>query len=126
MLGYEGSHIYKINGRYYVFFIHSLPDRWLRCEACFSSDSLEGEFTGGDCLEDTMGYCGQGVAQGGIVDTPDGNGMPFSFRTEGQWAGYPFSYLFHGIMTDRSSEKMVKYPKALRYQPPKRDIAMHR
>ena len=72
VLGYEGSHIYKINGRYYVFFIHSRPDRWLRCEACFSSDSLEGEFTGGDCLEDTMGYCGQGVAQGGIVDTPDG------------------------------------------------------
>lgn len=83
VLGYEGSHIYKINGRYYVFFIHSRPDRWLRCEACFSSDSLEGEFTGGDCLEDTMGYCGQGVAQGGIVDTPDGKWYAILFQDRG-------------------------------------------
>ena len=28
------------------------------------SDSLEGEFTGGDVLNDDMGYCNQGVAQG--------------------------------------------------------------
>lgn len=83
VLGYEGSHIYKINGRYYVFFIHSRPDRWMRCEACFSSDSLEGEFTGGDCLEDTMGYCGQGVAQGGIVDTPDGKWYAILFQDRG-------------------------------------------
>ena len=83
VLGYEGSHIYKINGRYYVFFIHSRPDRWMRCEACFSSDSINGEFTGGDCLEDTMGYCGQGVAQGGIVDTPDGKWYAILFQDRG-------------------------------------------
>ena len=83
ILGYEGSHFYKINGRYYVFFIHSRPDRWMRCEACFSADSIEGEFTGGDCLEDTMGYCGQGVAQGGIVDTPDGKWYAVLFQDRG-------------------------------------------
>ena len=47
-LGYEGSHIYKIFGRYYLFLIHSRRDTWRRTEACFSADSLEGEFTGGD------------------------------------------------------------------------------
>lgn len=83
ILGYEGSHIYKINGRYYIFFIHSRPDRWMRCEACFSAESLDGEFTGGDCLEDTMGYCGQGVAQGGIVDTPDGKWYAVLFQDRG-------------------------------------------
>ena len=71
-LGYEGTHFYKINGKYYLFFIHSLRKEWKRVEACFVSDSLEGEFTGGDVLNDDMGYCNQGVAQGGIVDTPDG------------------------------------------------------
>ena len=71
-LGYEGTHFYKINGKYYLFFIHSLREEWKRVEACFVSDSLEGEFTGGDVLNDDMGYCNQGVAQGGIVDTPDG------------------------------------------------------
>ncbi|MGN0401966.1 MAG: family 43 glycosylhydrolase [Acetatifactor sp.] len=71
-LGYEGTHFYKINGKYYLFFIHSLRDRWRRVEACFVADSLEGEFVGGDVLDDDRGYCGQGVAQGGIVDTPEG------------------------------------------------------
>lgn len=82
-LGYEGSHIYKINGRYYVFFIHSRRDCWMRVEACFSSDSLEGTFTGGGVFEDTMGYCGQGIAQGGIVDTPDGQWYAVLFQDRG-------------------------------------------
>lgn len=82
-LGYEGSHIQKINGYYYIFLIHSLRDRWMRTEACFYSDSLEGEFTGGDVLCDDRGYCGQGVAQGGIVDTPDGKWYAMLFQDSG-------------------------------------------
>lgn len=82
-LGFEGSHFYKINGRYYVFFIHSRRDRWMRTEACFMAESLDGEFTGGDCFEDTLGYCGQGVAQGGIVDTLEGNWYAILFQDRG-------------------------------------------
>ena len=82
-LGYEGSHFYKLNGKYYLFFIHSLRDRWMRAEACFVADSPEGEFTGGDVLADDMGYCGQGVAQGGIVDTPDGKWYAVLFQDRG-------------------------------------------
>ena len=83
-LGYEGSHIYKINGRYYVFLIHSRRDRWFRTEACFSAESLEGKFTGKDVLEDDRGYCGQGVAQGGIVDTPWGDWYAVLFQDHGR------------------------------------------
>lgn len=82
-LGYEGTHFYKINGRYYLFFIHSLKEEWKRVEACFSSDSLDGEFVGGDVLNDDMGYCNQGVAQGGIVDTPEGNWYAVLFQDRG-------------------------------------------
>ena len=71
-LGYEGSHIYKINGRYYLFLIHSKRDRWRRVEACFSSDSLTGEFKGGDIFDDDMGFRDSGIAQGGIVEGPEG------------------------------------------------------
>lgn len=71
-LGYEGSHIYKINGKYYLFLIHSARNEWKRIEACFVADSLEGNFVGGDVLNDDMGYFNSGIAQGGIVDTPDG------------------------------------------------------
>lgn len=83
MLGYEGAHFYKINGKYYLFFIHSLRDRWMRTEACFVADSIDGEFTGGDVLADDRGYCGQGVAQGGIVDTPDGKWYAVLFQDHG-------------------------------------------
>ncbi|MCI5953803.1 MAG: family 43 glycosylhydrolase [Lachnospiraceae bacterium] len=82
-LGYEGTHFYKINGKYYLFFIHSKRECWRRTESCFVADSLTGEFTGGDVLDDDRGYCGQGVAQGGIVDTPDGKWYAMLFQDSG-------------------------------------------
>ena len=82
-LGYEGSHFYKINGTYYLFTIHSLPDRWRRVESCFASDSLTGEFTGGIVFNDDQGYHRQGVAQGGIVDTLDGRWYAVFFQDRG-------------------------------------------
>lgn len=83
VLGYEGSHFYKINGKYYIFFIHSLRDCWRRTESCFVADSIDGEFVGCDVLNDDRGYCGQGVAQGGIVDTPDGKWYAVLFQDSG-------------------------------------------
>lgn len=95
ILGYEGSHFYKINGRYYLFFIHSLPDRWRRVAACFSADSIDGEFTGGDVLDDDCGYCGQGVAQGGIVQTPDGKWFGIFFQDRGAVGRIPMLVPMH-------------------------------
>lgn len=82
-LGYEGAHFYKINGKYYIFFIHMPRDTGRRTEACFMSDSLEGEFTGGDVMSDDRGYCRSGVAQGGIVDTPSGDWYAILFQDSG-------------------------------------------
>ena len=82
-LGFEGSHFYKINGRYYLFLIHSRKDRWRRVEACFSSDSLEGEFEGGDIFDDDMGFRDSGIAQGGIVQGVGGNWYAVMFQDSG-------------------------------------------
>ncbi|HOO26861.1 MAG TPA: glycoside hydrolase 43 family protein [Lachnospiraceae bacterium] len=83
-LGYEGSHIYKMNGIYYVFLIHWLADgSKRRVEACFCAKSLEGEFTGGDVFDDDIGFQNAGVAQGGIVDTPDGDWYAMLFQDHG-------------------------------------------
>lgn len=82
-LGYEGSHLYKINGRYYLFLIHSLPGRWRRVEACFSADSLEDDFIGGDILNDDMGFRDSGIAQGGIVRGVDGTWNAVLFQDSG-------------------------------------------
>ena len=47
------------------------------------AESIDGEFVGGEILEDDRGYCGQGVAQGGIVDTPDGKWYAMLFQDSG-------------------------------------------
>jgi beta-xylosidase len=95
-LGYEGSHFYKINNRYYVFLIHWLLDgSGRRVEACFRSDSLQGEFTGRDVLDDDMGYFNMGVAQGGIVDTPDGDWYAVLFQDQGAIGRVPVLVPMH-------------------------------
>ena len=87
-LGYEGSHLYKINGRYYLFLIHSKRDRWRRVEACFASDSLDGDFTNidltdGDLFDDDLGFRNSGIAQGGIVEGPEGVWNAIMFQDSG-------------------------------------------
>lgn len=95
-LGYEGSHIYKINGKYYIFFIHwGKEETARRSEACFVSDSLTGEFKGRDVLDDDMGYHNQGVAQGGIVDTPEGDWYAVLFQDSGAVGRIPVLVPIH-------------------------------
>jgi len=82
-LGYEGSHFYKIDGRYYITLIHWPKSTSRRTEAVFVSDRVEGPYVGRDVCWDDMGYHGQGIAQGGIVDTPDGRWYSIMFRDSG-------------------------------------------
>ena len=82
-LGFEGSHLYKINGRYYLFMIHIPREAGRRTECCYAADDINGEFKGGDVVNDDMGYHNMGVAQGGIVDTPDGRWYSIIFQDSG-------------------------------------------
>jgi beta-xylosidase len=83
-LGYEGAHFYKINGKYYIFLIHILKSgNQRRTQACFVADSLEGEFVGKEVFDEDMGYHNSGIAQGGIVDTPDGKWYAMLFQDHG-------------------------------------------
>jgi beta-xylosidase len=95
-LGYEGSHLYKINGKYYVFFIHILKSGYRRrTQACFASDSLEGEFVGGEVFDDDIGYHNSGIAQGGIVDTPEGKWYSILFQDHGAVGRIPLLVPLH-------------------------------
>lgn len=82
-LGYEGSHFYKIDGRYVLTLIHWPKDKSRRTEAVFTAAAIEGPYDGGDVFWDDGGYCGQGIAQGGLVDTPDGKWFAILFRDSG-------------------------------------------
>lgn len=94
-LGYEGSHLYKHDGKYVLFTIHSNRAEWYREESCFISDALDGTFTGGVVLHDDMGYHRQGVAQGGMVDTPDGRWFAFLFQDRGASGRMPVLMPMH-------------------------------
>ena len=82
-LGYEGSHIYEIDGRIYVFLIHSKKDKWRRVQAVYSANAIDGEFTGGDILDEDLGFRNSGLAQGGIVDDGLGNYYMMVFQDSG-------------------------------------------
>ena len=82
-LGYEGSHIYKINGKYILTLIHSRPMKWFRTQACFTADTLDGVWAGDDVLESDLDGLNSGVAQGGLVDTPDGRWFSVMFQDHG-------------------------------------------
>lgn len=88
VLGYEGSHFYKINGKYYIFFIH-MPKGKMRTEACFVSDNIAGPYTGCDVLCSDSGGWNSGVAQGGIVQSNDGKWFGILFQDHGALGRIP-------------------------------------
>lgn len=87
-LGYEGSHLYKINGRYYNFMIH-IPKGKMRSQACYVADNIEGPWTGRDVLCSDLGGWNSGVAQGGIVQDKAGKWFGILFQDHGALGRIP-------------------------------------
>lgn len=95
-LGFEGSHMYKRNGKYYVFTCHALAYGTNRkTQDCFVADSLTGEFVGKCIIDDDMDYHNLGVAQGGMIDTPDGDWYLFMFHDRGALGRAPMLMPMH-------------------------------
>ncbi|MBR5973462.1 MAG: family 43 glycosylhydrolase [Paludibacteraceae bacterium] len=79
----EGSQVMKRNGYYYVFLI-SWPAGSCRSVLCYRSKSLTGSFEGKVLLQDN------GVAQGGIFDTPEGDWYGMFFQDHGSVGRIPY------------------------------------
>ena len=69
----EGTHLYKHDGKYYLTCIW-WPQGGIRTQVCFRADRIDGNYADNMkvILSDDMGYRWHGVAQGGFIDTPDG------------------------------------------------------
>lgn len=78
----EGSHIHKINGYYYVFVI-AWPSGGRRTEYCYRSKNITGPYESKTILNSGLGTYGSGVAQGGVIDTPDGKWYGLMFQDHG-------------------------------------------
>ena len=79
----EGSHIHKIDGRYYLFLI-VWPRGGMRTELVYRADSLAGPWEGRIALAD------EGIAQGGLVDTPEGDWYALLFGDRGAVGRIPY------------------------------------
>jgi beta-xylosidase len=79
----EGSQLFKVNGKYYLFNI-AWPRGGMRTVVVHRADNLQGPWEGRMALQD------QGVAQGGIIDTPDGRWFAYLFQDHGSVGRIPF------------------------------------
>jgi len=76
MLGAEGSQLFKVKGKYYLFNI-TWPRGGMRTVLIHRADNINGPWEGKVALQDL------GVAQGGLIDTPDGRWFSYLFRDYG-------------------------------------------
>jgi len=83
MLGAEGSQLFKINGKYYLFNI-CWPQGGMRTVVIHRADNINGPWEGKVGLQDL------GVAQGGLIDTPDGRWFSYLFRDFGAVGRIPY------------------------------------
>ena len=81
-LGWEGSHMLKHDGGYYVFCIHWAPEE-MRAMGCFRARTPAGPWEGGKFMELDLDGRHAGVAQGGPVQLHDGSWALFLFQDHG-------------------------------------------
>jgi beta-xylosidase len=83
MLKAEGSQLFKVNGKYYLFNI-TWPNGGMRTVVVHRAESITGPYEGKLGLQDL------GVAQGGLIDTPNGNWYAYLFRDYGAVGRIPY------------------------------------
>ncbi len=79
----EGSQLFKVNGKYYLFNI-SWPRGGMRTVLIHRADKITGPWEGRVALQDL------GVAQGGLIDAPDGKWYAYLFRDFGGVGRIPY------------------------------------
>lgn len=79
----EGSQLFKVNGKYYLFNI-TWPKEGMRTVIIHRADKITGPYEGRIALQDL------GVAQGGLIDTPAGDWYAYLFRDYGAVGRIPY------------------------------------
>ena len=80
----EGSQLFKILGRYYLFNIASPGSRWARTVIISRADVITGPYESRIALDD------RGIAQGGLIDTPEGKWYAYLFKDNAAVGRIPY------------------------------------
>jgi len=79
----EGSQLFKVNGKYYLFNI-AWPKGGMRTVVIHRADKITGPYEGRVAFQDL------GVAQGGLIETTSGNWFAYLFRDFGAVGRIPY------------------------------------
>ena len=82
----EGTHIQKINDKYYIFNI-MWPKDSVRSQIVHRADKIDGEYESRVLLKESTT---DGIAQGGLIDSKDGKWYAFLFEDYGAVGRIPF------------------------------------
>ncbi len=128
---WEGVHVYKVGEYYYLFIIASPEGKWMRTEVCYRSKTLEkGDWEEQIIYQGGSGGSGNGLAQGGIVDTPYGDWYGFLFQDRGGVGRIPSVVAVNWDYTDDEGNSYKDWPMLGTYdqngnfQPSKSEKAM--
>lgn len=80
----EGSQLFKVDGKYYLFNICASENWGMRTTIVHRADSINGPWEAKIALKDL------GIAQGGLIDTPDGRWFAYLFRDYGAVGRIPY------------------------------------
>ncbi|WP_335965807.1 glycoside hydrolase 43 family protein [Galbibacter sp. PAP.153] len=84
----EGSQLFKVKGKYYLFNI-TWPKGGMRTVVVHRADKIGGPYEGRLTFQD------KGVAQGGLIDTPDGKWFAYLFKDNGAVGRIPYLVPVH-------------------------------
>lgn len=84
----EGAHLHKINGKYYLFLI-AWAKNDMRTQLVFRAEKISGPYEGRVFLHD------QGIAEGCMIDSPNGDWFAMLFQDNGSVGRTPFLVPLH-------------------------------
>ena len=79
----EGSQLFKINGTYYLFNVCAAANWGMRTVIIHRATNIFGPWEG------KIGFQDKGIAQGGLIDTPDGHWFSYLFQDHGSVGRVP-------------------------------------
>lgn len=80
----EGSQLFKVNGSYYLFNIASPKSHWSRTVIIHKANTIMGPYEGRIALQH------EGIAQCGLIDTPNGDWFAMLFGDRGSVGRIPY------------------------------------